>query len=52
MVVAEPLSAVQEEKLREILSDSLGYPFKVKFSYHDELPRTPGGKFEDFVCLL
>ncbi len=52
LVVTEPLSAAQEEKLREILADSLGYPFTVEFSYHDELPRTPGGKFEDFVCRL
>jgi len=48
LVVPEVLTAEQEERLRSIILESLGYPFTVVFTYMDEIPRSAGGKFEDF----
>lgn len=50
MVVSEPLTPEQEEKEKELIIRSLGHPFRVTLSYHDELPRSASGKFEEFIC--
>ncbi len=53
LVVDVPLSPSQEELLRTVILDALGHPFTLRFSYHDaELPKTRGGKFEEFISLL
>lgn len=49
LVVAEPLTAAQEEQMRAIMLRSLGHPFHVTITYHDEIPPSPRGKFEEFV---
>lgn len=48
--VFEPLSPEQEEALRQHLQRLLPQPFNFLFKYHDELPRSQGGKQEDFRC--
>lgn len=51
--VAMPLTAAQESKLTAQIHSALGHPFPLRFSYFDqELPRTKGGKFEEFVSLV
>jgi hypothetical protein len=31
----------------------MGYRFKMQFVYfEDQIPRGPGGKFEEFICEL
>jgi phenylacetate-CoA ligase len=53
LVVAEHLGPEQEQALTRVLQQSLGYPFEVSFrSFAKELPRGPGGKFEEFVSEL
>jgi phenylacetate-CoA ligase len=53
LVVDQPLSAEQESRLTEVIRDALGHPFAMKFVYFDrDLPRGPGGKFEEFVSDL
>ena len=49
MVVSQPLTADQEEKMRALIIKNLGYPFRITLSYHDEIPRSPRGKFEEFI---
>lgn len=49
LVTSRPLSANEETQLTSILHTSLGYPFRIAFSYHSEIPRSAGGKFEDFM---
>lgn len=34
------------------LAEMLGYPYRVRFTPLEEIPRGPGGKFEDFVSRL
>jgi phenylacetate-CoA ligase len=53
MVSETPLSPAQEAKLTSVMQQALGHPFKLQFTYFDnEIPRTPGGKLEEFVSLI
>ena len=37
-----------ENRVREGMRERIGHPFQIIFTYHDEIPRGPGGKYEDF----
>jgi phenylacetate-CoA ligase len=52
LVVRRPLGADEEAALRDWLLPQLGYPFAVAISYHDEIPRSARGKYEDFRSEL
>ncbi len=49
LVVSEPLTAEQEEQMRAVMQRNLGHPFRITFTYHDEIPPSPRGKFEEFI---
>lgn len=48
LVVARPLSPAETEALRALILKNLGHPFRVLFVYRDSIPRSAGGKYEDF----
>ncbi len=48
IVADKELDEAQKEKLTQVIHERFQYPFRVTFTYHDEIPRGPGGKFEDF----
>ena len=51
LVTDIPLTTEQETRLIDLIHQSLGYPFELKFLYFNkEIPRTKGGKFEEFAC--
>lgn len=52
MAVDQQLSEHQQSKLIKKLQHTLRYPFQVSFHYHDEIKRSEGGKYEDFVSKL
>ena len=52
LVVARPLTAAEEDKLRETINEGLGHPFALSFVYVDEIPRAASGKFEEFVSEI
>ncbi len=52
LVVPEPLTAEQENTAKKVIVRALGHPFNVTLSYHDEIPRSASGKFEEFVCMV
>lgn len=53
LVVERPLTGVEEARLGEVIRAALGHPFALRFAYFDgEIPRGPGGKFEEFVCRV
>jgi len=52
LVVEQNLSTEQEDKMRTLLTERLGHPFTMSFSYFDEIPRSTSGKFEDFKLEL
>ncbi len=51
-VVDAPLSEAQQEALRSTIRRSLGHPFAVTIRQCDRLPRSAGGKFEEFISEL
>lgn len=48
LVARRELSEAEANTLAERLRERFLYPFRVKFTYCEEIPRSPGGKFEDF----
>ena len=53
LVSDAPLTVQQEQRLGGVIRESLGFPFRLQFVYFPEqIPRSPGGKFEEFVCEL
>ena len=48
LVTDRPLTAEEERRLRELIHTRIRHPFQITFTYHDEIPRGPGGKYEDF----
>lgn len=53
LVVEHPLSGEQEVRLTALIHNALGHAFPLRYSYfNQELPRTRGGKFEEFVSLV
>ncbi len=50
LVTARALTAAEEDAVRAWVRQKFGHPFAVSLTFHDDLPRTKAGKFEDFVC--
>ncbi len=48
LVAPGGLSASETRALRQMILAQLGHLFEVEFSFHDDIPRGAGGKFEDF----
>jgi len=48
-VVDSPLEKSQEARLRALIQQSIGYPFKIEFTYLDQIPKSEAGKFEEFI---
>jgi len=52
-VTERALESNEEAALRDIVQGALGYPFDIAFTYFEgSLPRSAGGKFEEFMSLL
>jgi phenylacetate-CoA ligase len=52
LVMPEKLTPVQTQDLIKMMHSSLGYPFELKFNYVDSIPRSAGGKHEDFISRV
>lgn len=53
LVADQPLTSAQESKLGEVVCAALGHTFQMQFVYFsDEIPRSRGGKFEEFICAV
>ncbi len=48
IVAQEQLSEEEQTAASDYLARALGHPFEFVFIHVDEIPRHPGGKFEDF----
>jgi phenylacetate-CoA ligase len=52
-VADRPLTGEEEGQLARVIQTSLDHPFRVSFTYLEgEIPRGPGGKFEEFVSKV
>jgi len=52
LVADETFDAETEEKLMAYFQKGLRHPFRLALNYVDSIPRSAGGKFEDFICLV
>ena len=52
LVVERPLTQAEQEGLRARIQMTLPYPFRIDFVFVDEIPRSPGWKYEDFVSQI
>jgi phenylacetate-CoA ligase len=52
IVAARPLTSGEEAALREHVTRRLPAPMQVDIRCCADIPRSAGGKFEDFVCAL
>ncbi len=52
LVVARPLTPMEEDRARAALGKALSDAFTYRFAYVDEIPRSPGGKFEEVKSEL
>jgi phenylacetate-CoA ligase len=52
LVIDRPLTPEEARQLRELIHLRIRYPFEIDVTYHDEIPRGPGGKYEDFKSEL
>jgi phenylacetate-CoA ligase len=52
LAVARALTEDEERGLREFLIGCLGHSFDLDVVYVDEIPRSAGGKYEDFMSLV
>lgn len=52
LVVDQTLTADEQARMIHVMQASLGYPFRIFFTYHQEIPRGAGGKYEDFISEL
>lgn len=51
-VMARPLSATEAARLEEALAERFSHRFTIRWSRVESIPRSEGGKFEDFVSRL
>lgn len=47
--VTRPLTAREREEFVSRLQERLGYPFVIEPRYLENIPRSAGGKYEDFI---
>lgn len=52
LVVSEELDENEKQKLKCLFVERFQYDFSFEFEYLDAIPRSSGGKFEDFICLV
>jgi len=47
-----PLTVAEDDQLRAVIQNALGHPFDIYFQYFDEMPKTKGSKFEEFISEI
>lgn len=52
LALKRPMNLAEEAEILKAIRESLGRPFEVTLVIVDEIPRSAGGKFEDFVCAF
>ncbi|MDZ7828890.1 MAG: hypothetical protein U5K33_05190 [Halofilum sp. (in: g-proteobacteria)] len=52
LVMGEPLTDAMQRQLVGSLHRTLGYPFDLNFRVVEEIPRSPSGKYEDFISRM
>jgi phenylacetate-CoA ligase len=52
IVALRALTQSEETRLLGWMQDRCGHAFPIRITYHQEIPRGPGGKFQEFRCAI
>ena len=52
IIAEKEVQREQEQQIRKTIQEALNYPFEVILSYPDEILRTKGGKYEEFISYV
>jgi hypothetical protein len=52
VAATHPLTRDEEETLRDAILERLYHRFPLRFTYVEEIPRAPNGKYEEFSSRL
>ena len=52
LAVSRPVTDEEEAALTAVVLEKLAHPFDIRFTYHDDIPRSASGKYEDFMSLI
>ena len=52
IVAKRKLTVAEEDSCKAVITDRFGYPFEIKLTYLDKIPRTKNAKYEDFVSMV
>lgn len=52
LVVSDALEVKEENQLKALFVERFKYPFKCEFEYLQRIPRSKGGKYEDFMSMV
>jgi len=52
LAVDAPVAPEHEASVRQTIRKRMPAPMEISFRYVDEIPREPGGKYQEFVCLI
>ena len=52
LVTGRSFTADEENRFKDILQQELRHSYKIDIVYLDDIPRSKGGKFEDFISEI
>jgi phenylacetate-CoA ligase len=52
LVTERELTLEEQERVTQLMRGRLGYPFEIFYTFLEDIPRGPNGKFEEFMSLV
>ena len=52
LVTERELTLEEQSRVTQLMQGHLGYPFEIFYTFLEDIPRGPNGKFEEFVSLV
>ena len=50
LALSRPFTPDEQARFEQSLREAVGHPFRIEYRFMDAIPRSPSGKFEDFLC--
>lgn len=52
LVIERELTQEEQSRVTQLIQGHLGYPFEIFYTFLEDIPRGPNGKFEEFISLV
>lgn len=52
LVTERELTVEEQARVTQLMQGHLGYPFEIFYTFLEDIPRGPNGKFEEFISLV